>query len=831
MSTSRNIADDHYRAIAKRWSAPRSLPRMLRPLLHGAIVMVFGWSEYALAQPFPQVVQPNGTVITLPANGKVSRDSGLTLEVDTRWADSYGYRPLEFVFRSAQPTTLARTIKIQLHIGWLGPGSRLTVEREFEFAAGSTSLSAKISVPIYRVSGQLYWWDIWVDGKKENLLSLGRMESASIPGALVQSNGNGASILVVGPKQRRRQLMAPQTYEFEVFSLPEDEFPDNWRDYTSFDLVALSLEEMRGILRDQPARFEALRKWGQSGGQIWIGDVGAEWKDLDEVAKAFGLSGPLPSEHTANEQDGSSPSADDDDEPLQLGWRAIPFRRFRMGDDVNGVSITFENLLTKERRVAQDPAEIVQLRQNPDYIVVNTEMPEFGPGRPGRMAMGMDGFDGAIPDADSTEPLGSMAPDERQDNEPLGRRRRGRRLPRDSSEWFVDHALAFGSVRAFQGSWDLAAMASPPDASGQIGPPMDRMPPSTRMAFQSTRSWTERHGLAPDESNPDFADLLVPGLGLAPVTEFSVLITLFVLLIGPFNYWILKRLGRLHLLVLTVPLAAGCLTIGLFAYAMLMDGFGTAVRVRSYTMLNQRTGDAVCWARLSYYSGLAPSDGLKFPSDLAIYPIPPNWQNARYDHYDSISREAKWGAAEDHYTRGWLSSRTPTQYLTVRARKSPHRIVFDQAGERLRATNELGTAVHYLAAIDGAGQYFEGKNLDAGARRFLTPVTRNEAIRSIRQQILTHQLDTPPALSMDFMWVGARAPSSYSIRRGGYDSSRLAENLLEMSIGDLGGMNGPAPLRLGPRSYVAITKAGPEVALGHSGIEEQASFHVLVGEW
>ena len=85
-----------------------------------------------------------------------------------------------------------------------------------------------------------------------------------------------------------------------------------------------------------------------------------------------------------------------------------------------------------------------------------------------------------------------------------------------------------------------------------------------------------------------------------------MLITLFVLLIGPLNYWWLKRAKRLHLMVLTVPLAAIVTTAGLAAYAVLADGFDTKVRLYSYTTLDQRTGDAACWARLSYYSGLAP---------------------------------------------------------------------------------------------------------------------------------------------------------------------------------------------------------------------------------
>ena len=63
-------------------------------------------------------------------------------------------------------------------------------------------------------------------------------------------------------------------------------------------------------------------------------------------------------------------------------------------------------------------------------------------------------------------------------------------------------------------------------------------------------------------------------------------------------------------MVLTVPLAAAITTLALFAYAILADGFETRVRAHSFTTLDQRTGEAACWSRLSYYSGLAPGHGL-----------------------------------------------------------------------------------------------------------------------------------------------------------------------------------------------------------------------------
>jgi hypothetical protein len=53
--------------------------------------------------------------------------------------------------------------------------------------------------------------------------------------------------------------------------------------------------------------------------------------------------------------------------------------------------------------------------------------------------------------------------------------------------------------------------------------------------------WHMRHGLIMGQQNPDFWNFSIPGVGLAPVTAFQILITLFILYIGPVNYWFLQR--------------------------------------------------------------------------------------------------------------------------------------------------------------------------------------------------------------------------------------------------------------------------------------------------
>jgi hypothetical protein len=56
-------------------------------------------------------------------------------------------------------------------------------------------------------------------------------------------------------------------------------------------------------------------------------------------------------------------------------------------------------------------------------------------------------------------------------------------------------------------------------------------------------------------------------------------------------------------------------------------------------------------------------------------------------------------------------------------------------------------------------------------------------------------------------------------------------NLANASIATLAGTDGREGLALPPRSYVAVTETGPEVVFGMDGVEEQASFHVIVGQW
>jgi hypothetical protein len=750
--------------------------------------------------------QQNGVQAQMPMTFPVSRKNGLSLWIDTRWANNYGYRPIEVTVKSPRPTTADHLITIRMQTSWWSSqrGS-VTVEQDFEMLQGSTSATALVACPQYQLTTQSYWWDVWIDGVKDRDLSRDKKNPVTAVGTgMAPGGGNGLSVLAVGPSGRQRWLTTPNTQEFEVLSLPATEFPRRWIDYTCFDVISLSRDELQNVAQSNPNALSAIRQWVEAGGQLWINDAGASWEHLANVAKVLGVPATLMGLDEAaagnvdvNVEDGADNDSKEDvvDESAPaIAWRPVRFGR----DGPLGRVVTFLDLNTGTTRVARDQATIDLLQSDPNFAVTNqTYQPE-----------------------------------------PEGTRRR---WPRDSSRWFVDQRLGLGTLRAFRGDWPsvlfpLAVVpnrAADPNA-GEEGPGRAQSP--LQLALRATRRWDSRHGMKPDGANHDFAKLLVPDVGLAPVTEFQVLITLFVLAIGPVNYWVLKRYNRLQLLVLTVPLAAVLLTSSLFAYAILSDGFGTTVRAQSVTTLDQRTGDAACWSRLSYYAGLAPGQGLTMPDDVAVYPIIPGWNDTGVDASVGAARELTWEDNEAKMTRGWLRSRTPTQYLTVRARKSPHRLELIPAAGKVRAVNQLGTAIRFLLVIDKDGKLFAGEKLSRESKSVLEPIERVDAIRRLRQLLTENQPEAPPALAgedSDFQIMQRRQSRRMMSRQYGlqYSEQRLEANLLSDALADLAGLSGQPALPLPPRSYVAVTETGPEVVLGIPGAEEQASFHVVIGRW
>lgn len=396
----------------------------------------------------------------------------------------------------------------------------------------------------------------------------------------------------------------------------------------------------------------------------------------------------------------------------------------------------------------------------------------------------------------------------------------------DTRNWFAERPAGLGTVTAFVGKWD----DNPNNlARGVRGLVRERW---------VQRSWLMRHGFAPNIPTLDFSNFLIPGVGLAPVVEFRVLITIFVLLIGPINYWVLSRAKRLYLLALTVPLGAAAVTLLLFSYAFLADGFATQVRTRSFTLLDQPTGNAVSWARQSYYSGFAPAEGLYFPDDTAIYPILSEAGGFR-SRANVDERQLEWVNRDQVLSQGWLASRTPTQFLAIRSHESLARLEVRIAADRCQVTNHFGVPLTWLLVIDEAGNKWHEAEIAPDERVALNSSPSVEELRFFRETLLANR----PQLPTELQEMANAARSDQQRNRGRRRSGmsrfsdqepefRLSMNFMEKRFEALAeALAGSAGIEFPPRSYVAVTSTSIEIPIALDDAEEVDGFHVIMGRW
>jgi hypothetical protein len=752
------------------------------------------WIGLLAAAAEPSFAASGGqmTLPTAPLPGqKPPKPSGLVLSIDTSWVASNGYRPVRIKITPIAPVTADRTLMIRLSPVetsryYFQRGADLGVTQQFDIPAQSRGVSGTIAVPQYSPWARLKV-DVFEDGEP--------VEELSREDVYVNSEGtingsfsiNGASNAVnIGRAPAVLQIGGSGTdTNGHVWSLFQNGFsPWSW--------LCVENNEVGSL----PAYPEA---------QIWqlatqsrlssAADLPQRWIDYSGVDV---FETPLPKLQRLIEK-----------QPRQ--WAAI---RLAVAAGANlwvyDVGDRYARLSELEKALDLPP------------------QPKADGGAPDAA-----GWDAPDPSQQNSEEGSRAAP---ANDAVLTKKHSSTKIDRRAKPFLI-HALGCGQVAAIDTSRPNANQLNWNSVLNTAG---------TRRL-----SWTARHGmvLAPEElmdNKPDFWQFLIPGVGLTPVVQFQILISLFVIGIGPVNYLLLRRWRRLGLLLITVPASAAIVTLVLFCYALIHDGLGVRVRARSFTQLDLRRGEAVCWTRLSYYAGLSPSQGLTFPGDVAVYPFgqePPPYRGG-----ERRPKEIDWQEAEpsgksvamnQHFSTDWLPSRTPTQFITVRSRKTTAALGITQPvpGSAPKLENHLGTRIRSLVLTDAAGKYFGASELESEASATLAPLAADQALKAIQKTLSENDLQLPGGAQMNWFQPsnnyyprpGYYAPTTSPPPDGSFQIANSGpapqhDSILERSLHDW-------TQSLEPRSFVAIVEKSPEVVLGLDSAREEASLHVVVGQW
>ena len=280
------------------------------------------------------------------------------------------------------------------------------------------------------------------------------------------------------------------------------------------------------------------------------------------------------------------------------------------------------------------------------------------------------------------------------------------------------------------------------------------------------------------------------------------------------------------MLLFTVPAGALIVTAALFLYAIASDGLGVRTRVRSYTLLDQRSGQMVSWSRQTYFASVAPSRGLKFPADTLVFPVilKPRDSMSNYKAID-------WEEDGQRLKSGFIHSRSLAQFMVVRSAKSETRLEISEgkSAPHLQVRNTLGTNVQMLVLRDSQGNYFVAENLPPDATAEPAPVKAEGAQIALTKLIQKQDPKYPdgydPSISgnaLTRMFRGAFPGGS------GYSPANTEVSLMEKGIDQITGSNTEI---LEPGTYLAVVDITPDVPMGVPISMQKESLHLIRGRW
>ena len=348
---------------------------------------------------------------------------------------------------------------------------------------------------------------------------------------------------------------------------------------------------------------------------------------------------------------------------------------------------------------------------------------------------------------------------------------------------------------------------------------------ATFTASRSRIGVSNRLGFDILRGDNSFWEWLIGEVGQPPVYTFLGVITLFALLVGPASYYCFLYLRRLYLFFVFAPVVAVICSIGIGIYAVFADGFGTRVRIRHLTLINEQ-GDGTVWSRQTYFAGLRPRDGARWSRDLAVFPLKNPLSPGESVNPNDILAADSVVAIDDSSVRfdgQFMPSRRQAQFLSVEPKSGLGSLSIRKRGGAVEIENQLPFAIVEVLVTDDNGDAWLGTSIDAGSIGKAEPLPSVEAAKWKSGSYLDHA-PTLPAGYQDASrnkWLNLgrgrqRRRSEFQTHNiGGILESLVRDQLVETRSTDSSG-------------FAAIAGM-PDGVIGVEGAEQVESLHMVLG--
>lgn len=176
-------------------------------------------------------------------------------------------------------------------------------------------------------------------------------------------------------------------------------------------------------------------------------------------------------------------------------------------------------------------------------------------------------------------------------------------------------------------------------------------------------------------------------------TVLFVLISVFMIAVGPVNYMYYARRNNIRALLKTVPVVSMGFCGLIAIYFLATEGFARKGGSVSITMLDEANNRAMTFAQHSLISGLYPTGGFTFNRETYLHPASSN--------LDSSIRMVL--GKEIKLTDGLFRPKIPFNYMTVTPHTTRERLVIDPGFQSVRNGFEL--PLKAIAVFNGEKLY------------------------------------------------------------------------------------------------------------------------------
>jgi hypothetical protein len=220
----------------------------------------------------------------------------------------------------------------------------------------------------------------------------------------------------------------------------------------------------------------------------------------------------------------------------------------------------------------------------------------------------------------------------------------------------------------------------------------------------------------------------VIGTARTPVRLVIIVLTLFVLIAGPVNLFILNRKEKRSWFLWTLPVISFATSGVVFVVSFFSEGVTPRLRTDSITILNQVNQEATTLGAVAIYAPIAPSQ-LDFSGQSEVTPLFDSGYAygpfGRSRNHDSGSnRQVEWSeGGEQRLTGKWIGSRVPAHFAVRKTEHREERIQVQWPGTEPEIINGLGGHIDQIYLAGPNGRLFGGRDIGPGKKVLLNPIT------------------------------------------------------------------------------------------------------------